>query len=342
MKKMNVVLAALLLMLSGISFSQTNYTISNKYSLEGNGGWDCIRFDEASGKLFISHGTMVQVMDVKLGIITGTVSDLKGVHDIAVATEFNKGFISNGRDTSVTVFNLNDFTTLDKVTVTGVNPDIMLYDSYSKKVFVFNGRTANTTVIDAATNKVTETIPLDGKPEFAVSDGKGKVYVNIEDLSMIKVINTATMKVEKSWSISPGEEPSGLAFDAVSNRLFSVCGNKLLVVSDAENGKVITTLPIGEGSDGTAFDTDLKRIYSSNGEGTLTVVQQVNKDSYKVLETVPTQKSARTIAVDSKTHKIYLPCAEFGEVPEKTPENQHPRAPIKPGTFTIMEVSTVK
>jgi YVTN family beta-propeller protein len=342
MKKTNVVLAVLLLLLSGISFSQTNYNISNKYSLEGNGGWDCVRFDDASGKLFISHGTMVQVLDVKLGTVVGTVSDLKGVHDIAVATEFNKGFISNGRDTSVTVFNLTDFTTLDKVTVTGVNPDIMLYDSYSKKVFVFNGRTANTTVIDAATNKVTETIPLDGKPEFAVSDGKGKVYVNIEDLSMIKVINTATMKVEKSWSISPGEEPSGLAFDAVNNRLFSVCGNKLLVVSDAENGKVITTLPIGEGSDGTAFDTDLKRIYSSNGEGTLTVVQQVNKDSYKVLETVPTQKSARTIAVDSKMHKIFLPCAEFGEVPEKTPENQHPRAPIKPGTFTIMEVSTVK
>jgi len=342
MKTINILLCVLFLMCSGISYSQSNYTISNKYTLEGNGGWDYLTMDETSGRLFVSHGTVVQVLDVKQGIVVGSISDLKGVHGIAIAAEFNKGFISNGRDTSVTVFDLTDYKTLDKITVTGVNPDAILYDAFSKKIFAFNGRTNNATVIDAESNKVVETIPLEGKPEFSACDGKGKVYVNIENLSLIKIINSATLKVEKTWSVSPGEEPSGLAFDIVNNRLFSVCGNKLLVVSDAVNGKVITTLPIGDGSDGVAFDPVLKRVYSSNGEGTMTVIQQNNADSYNVIETVMTQKSARTIAVNSKTNRLYLPCAEFGEVPEKTPENQHPRAPIKPGTFTVLEISPAK
>jgi len=342
MKKLNVIFIILLLFGFSQIHSQSNYLISSKISLEGDGGWDYLTVDEESGRLFVSHGTVVQVVDLRQDKLIGTIKDLKGVHGIVIATEFNKGFITNGRDTSVTVFDLNDYSVIARITVTGANPDAILYDAFSKKVFVFNGRSSNATVLDAGTNKVLETIPLDGKPEFCVSDGKGKVYVNIEDKSEISMINSFTMKVEKTWSISPGEEPSGLAIDKSNSRLFSVCGNKLLVVTDAENGKIITTLPIGDGVDGVAFDPVLNRIYSSNGEGNMTVIQEENANSFNVLETVSTQRGARTIAVDSKSNLVYLPCAEFGETPEKTSENPHPRPPIKPGTFTILEVKPVK
>ena len=342
MKTLKIIFCFLLLVYSANSFSQSEYKIANRYNLEGNGGWDYLTMDESTGKLYISHGTVVQVLDVNSGKVIGKISDLKGVHGIALVPELNKGFITNGRDTSVTVFDLQDYKTLEKITVTGINPDAILYDAFSNKLFVYNGRSANATVIDAATNKVVETIPLDGKPEFSVCDGKGKVFVNIEDKNEITLINSATLKVEKSWSISPGEEPSGLAFDINNNRLFSVCGNKLLIVSDAENAKVITTLPIGDGSDGVTFDPGLSRIYSSNGEGNITVIQEENANSFKVFETVVTQKGARTITIDTKTHHIYMPCAEYGETPEKTNENPHPRPPIKPGTFTILDICPVK
>jgi YVTN family beta-propeller protein len=264
------------------------------------------------------------------------------VHGIALAAEFNKGFITNGKDSSVTIFDLKTYAKIANVKVTGANPDAILYDPFSKKVFIYNGRTSNATVIDANTNKVTATIPLDGKPEFSVNDGKGKVYVNIEDKSEISMINSSTLKVENTWSIKPGEEPSGLAIDNVTHRLFAVCDNKLMVVVDAESGKVITTLPIGERVDGAAFDPTLKRAYSSNGDGTMTVVQEENANSFKVLENAATQKSARTISVDKKTHHIYLPSADFGDTPEKTKENPHPRPSVKPNSFVILDVEVTK
>jgi YVTN family beta-propeller protein len=340
MKKLNVILIFLLLFCFNYSFAQSNYFISNRINLEGDSGWDYLFMDESSGKLFVSHGIQVQIVDVMQKKVIGTISELKGVHGVAIATEFNKGFITNGRDTSVTIFDLNNYTTISKVTVTGANPDALIYDSFSKKVFVFNGRSSNATVIDANKNTVVETIPLDGKPEFCVSDGKGKVFVNIEDKNEISVINSSTLKVEKSWPILPGEEPSGLAIDNTNHRLFTVCGNKILVVVDADNGNIITTLPIGDGVDGVAFDPVLNRIYSSNGEGTVTIIQEENENSFKVIETATTQKGARTIAVDIKTHHIYLPCAEYGETPEKTNDNPHPRPPIKPGTFMIIDLSS--
>ena len=186
------------------------------------------------------------------------------------------------------------------------------------------------------------TIPLAGKPEFPAPDGKGKLYVNIEDKSLISVINTTTLKVEASWSISPGEEPSGLALDNETHRLFSVCSNKLMVVVDAANGHVVTTLPIGEGCDGVKFDPGLKRAYSSNGEGTMTVVQEINKDSYKVLETVPTMAGARTLAVDTKTHHIYLPSAEYETAPAGTAQNTRQRRTMKPDSFTLLDFAYLK
>lgn len=317
----------------------STYKIVNNFSVEGDGGWDYIAIDESTGRLFISHGLSTNVIDSKSGKLLGTIQDTKGVHGIAIAQEENKAFISCGKDSSVTIINLATLEFISKVKVTGVNPDAILYDKFSDKVFVFNGRSSNATVIDAKTNEVIATIPLAGKPEFSVSDGNGKVYVNIEDKSMITEINSATLKVENTWSVSPGEEPSGLALDNINHRLFSVCDNKKMVVMDAQNGKVITSLEIGERVDGCAFDPELKRAYSSNGGGTVTVVQEETADKFVVLENIKTQKGARTICLDKQTHHIYLPTAEFGETPAATSENPHPRPTVKPGSFVVLDVA---
>ena len=340
MKKLNLSLIVFMFLLTTNLVAQTACKLVNKIQLPDNGSWDYLTVDTEASCLYISHGMEVQVVDLTKNVLVGTISDTKGVHGIAVAKDLNKGFISNGRDTSVTVFNLKTLEFIAKVKVTGNNPDAILYDPFSKKIFTFNGRSANSTVIDAVSNKVIATIPLIGKPEFSVTDLKGKIYVNIEDKSSICEIDTKTLKVDENWSIKPGEEPSGLAIDLQNNRLFSVCDNKTLVVLNAGTGKVVTTLKIGGNVDGVAFDPILKQIYSSNGEGTMTVIQQKDADNYSILENFPTQKGARTIAVNPETHRVYLPTAEYGETPAPTAENQHPRAQIKPGTFTILEIST--
>jgi YVTN family beta-propeller protein len=334
----------LVLLIGIISFAQNNnnlYKISHKFSLEGDGSWDYLTMDDSTHLLYISHGTMVQVLDVKTGKIVATIPDTKGVHGIALVRSLNKGFISDGKDTAVTVFDMKTYKTIDKIKVTGNNPDAILFDPYTYQVFTFNGRSNNATVIDAKTDKVVGTIPFEGKPEFAVTDGKGKVYVNIEDKSKICQINPLSMKVEQTWPIAPGEEPSGLALDNQTHRLFSVT-DKLMVVVDALTGKVITTLPIGDRVDGVAFDPTTKCAFSSNGDGTMTVVKEVNENTFKVLGNIATQKGARTITLDKTTHKIYLPTAEFGDIPEATKENPHPRPAIKPGTFVILELEAVK
>ena len=338
MKKLHITLGLLFFFCVSSCFGQSKYQIINKIHVGGDGGWDYLSMDEATSRLFVSHGNVVNVVDVAAKKVIGTIPDTKGVHGIALAKDLNKGFISNGRDTSVTVFDLNTLKFIARVKVTGNNPDAILYDSFSHKVFTFNGRSSNSTVIDAVTNKVVGTIALSGKPEFPVTDSKGKIYVNIEDKSAISAIDVKILKVLQTWSIAPGEEPSGLAFDVKNHRLFSVCGNKLLVVSNAVSGKVVTTVKIGENVDGVSFDPAQNRIYTSNGEGTMTIIQEKDANTFSVLETFPTSKGARTITLDSKTHKLYLPTAEFGEAPAPTEQNPHPRANIKPNSFTVLEV----
>jgi DNA-binding beta-propeller fold protein YncE len=315
------------------------YHVVNRFPVEGDGGWDYIAADENTGRLFVSHGMVTNVIDDHSGKLIGTIQDTKGVHGIALAQTEDKAFISCGKDSTVTVVNLATLEFISKIKVTGANPDAILYDEFSHKVFVFNGRTSNATVIDASTSEVTGTILLAGKPEFSVADGKGKVYVNIEDKSLIQQINSATMKVENTWSIAPGEEPSGLALDRAALRLFSVCDNNKMMIVNAVNGKVITSIEIGSRVDGCVFDPELKRAYSSNGEGTLTVVQEENPDKYSVLENVVTQKGARTICLNKKTHHLFLPTAEYGETPDATKENPHPRPVIKPGTFVVLDIA---
>jgi len=335
MKSTLFLISCIMLLYAGLCTGQKETEL---YSIV-SGGWDYLIVDEKTGRLFVSHGMVTQVVDSHSGKLLGTIPDTKGVHGIALAEEEGEVFISCGIDSSVSIVSLASLQLISKIKVTGANPDAILYDSFSHKVFVYNGRTDNATVIDAKANKVIATISLAGKPEFSVSDGHGNVYVNIEDKSMITVINSATLKVENSWTTSPGEEPSGLALDNETHRLFSVCGNKKMVVMDAINGKVITTLDIGGRVDGCAFDPELKRVYSSNGEGTLTVVQKKDKDKYYILTTVRTQKGARTICLDSRTHHVFLPAAEYGETPAPTADHPHPRAATVTGTFKILDIA---
>lgn len=337
MKKSAILFTALVVCQFVFSQTASHYKVLKKIPVGGDGGWDYLIADDHN-RLFVSHGGEVYVIDANTGKKLGVIPNTKGVHGIAPAPEFNRGYISNGRDSSVTVFDLNSLATITKIPVTGKNPDAILYDPFSKKVFAFNGRSHNTTVIDAKENKVVGTIPLDGKPEFAATDMKGRVFVNIEDKSKISVINSTTLTVEQNWPITPGEEASGLAIDNENHYLFTVCDNKMMVILSSETGKVVSIVAIGEGPDAAAFDPALKRAYSSNGDGTLTVVQE-DKGQFKVLDNLNTMKGARTMAVDLKTHHIFLPDAEFGEKPQPTPENPHPRAPIKPGTFILIEVA---
>jgi DNA-binding beta-propeller fold protein YncE len=346
MKKRLSFLSCLLIFFAGSNlFGQTSaseYKIVNRFKMPGTGGWDYLTVDELSGRIFVSHATMVVVVELKTGKVVGTINDTPGVHGIALAQDLNKAFISNGRDSSVSVINLKTLALTGKITGTGQNPDAIMYDQFSSKVFTFNGRSSNSTVIDAKTNKIIGTIPLAGKPEFPVTDGKGKIYVNIEDKSLISVINSTTLKVEASWSIAPGEEPSGLALDNETHRLFSVCSNKLMVIVDAADGHIVTSLPIGDGCDGVKFDPGLNRAYSSNGDGTMTVVREVSKDSYKVLENVTTMSGARTLAVDNRTHHIYLPAAEYEAAPAATTQPSRSRRIMKPDSFTLLDIAYVK
>jgi DNA-binding beta-propeller fold protein YncE len=346
MNKIFLSCIALLLCFS-ICFSQTaskavpsQYNVSQKIHLDGDGSWDLLTMDEPNWNLYVSHGNQVQVVDVRTGKVTGAISNAssKGIHGIAIADDLKKGFISNGKDTSVTVFNIQTLKVLARIKVTGINPDMILYEPFTHRVFAFNGKSSNATVISADSNKVIATLVLPGKPELAVSDGQGKVYLNIEDKSEVCVINPKSLSVENNWKIAPGKEASGIAMDIKSHRLFMVCDNKLMVILNGDNGKVVQSLPIGSKADGVAFDPVTKRIYSSNGEGTLTVVQEVDENSFKVLENVTTQKGAKTLAIDTRTHFIYLSVAEYEASSKEDKHDAKAKPKIKPNTFNVLVV----
>jgi DNA-binding beta-propeller fold protein YncE len=330
--------ASFLLILFAFPVHAQQYKVTGTIPIPGDSGWDYLIADGDSRTLYVSHGDHVALLDLDSEKVTGKIEGMKRIHGIALAHEFNRGFISDGGSDEVVIFDLKSHEALDKVK-TCSNPDGILYDPASKKVFAFNGRSSNATVIDAKSGKVAGTIPLDGKPEFPVSDGKGDVFVNIEDKSEIQKIDPKGLKVTATWSIAPCEEPSGLAMDVKNRRLFSVCDNQKMAVVDAGSGKVVTTVPIGDGPDAAYFDPDKGLVFSSNGAGTLTVVKQESADKYTVVDNVKTEKSARTMALDPKTKKIYLPAAGFGEAPSPTADNPHPRPKMVPGTFHLVVVS---
>lgn len=335
-----------LLLLSIVSISNCygqDYKLSKKINIPGDEGWDYLAVDDVNQHLFVSHGSVVNVVDLKSNKAITTIPDTKGVHGIAVANDLNKAFISNGKDNSISIIDLKTFELIEKVKIDGIKPDAILYDKFSGKVFAYNALSNDATVLDAKTNKVIKTIALGGKPEFSVTNTKGLIYVNIEDKNEIKTINATTLEVVNTWSIAPGDEPSGLAIDLKTNRLFSVCSNKLMIVVDALNGKIVATLPIGDGCDGVTFDAKMNLVFSSNGEGTITVVKEDNASTFTVLKTIKTQKGARTIALNPTTSQLYLPTPKFGIKPEPTAENPKPRASIIPNSFAVLVVeNTIK
>ncbi len=331
----NIILLVILTLSISNGNSQT-YKLSKKINVPGNGGWDYSAVDNVNQKLYVSHGDDVNIIDIKTDLTVATIPDTKGVHGIAIANDLNKAFITNGKDNSVTIIDLKTFVLLEKVAISGQKPDAILYDNFSKKVFTFNAKSNDATVLDAVTNKVVKTIPLNGKPEFSATNNKGLIYVNIENKNEIKTINTTKLEVTTTWSIAPGDEPSGLALDTQTNRLFAVCGNKLMIIVDAKSGKTITTLPIGEGCDGVVFDPKLKLAFASCGDGTITVIKEDKNDKFSVLETVKSQKGARTICLNPTTGSLYLTTSDFNAKPESTTENPKSRASIVLNTFKVL------
>jgi DNA-binding beta-propeller fold protein YncE len=315
----------------------TGYHVVKKTVL-GDGGWDYLTVDAKARRVYISRGTHVMVVDADSAAVVGDIPGTNGVHGIAIASDMHKGFTSNGRDNNVTIFDTKTLKVLGTAPA-GKNPDAIIYDPASKRVFAFNGSSKDATAIDAKTGTVAGTIPLGGKPEFAAADDKGHVFVNIEDTSEIVRFDSNKLAVENRWKIAPGEEPSGLAMDRKHRRLFSVCSNKLMVVVNADTGAVVTTLPIGQGTDAAGFDPETGFAFSSNGEGTLTVVHEDSADKFSVVDTVPTQVRARTMTLDSKTHQVFTVTAEFGPPPAATAQQPRPRAPMVPGSFTLLTLS---
>jgi DNA-binding beta-propeller fold protein YncE len=317
--------------------TQSGYHVIKKTILGGDGGWDFITFDDPGHRLFISRSTHVIVVDVDSGKVIGDIPNTTGVHGITLVSEVGRGFTSNGRDSSVTIFDLKTLKTLNQIHV-GQNPDDIFYDTVSKRVFTLNGGSHDATVIDPKSGKVVGNIKFEGRPEFAVADGLGHVFIDLEDKSQIITIDSRTLNIISTWPLAPGEEPTGMALDKTHHRLFVGCANNLMIILDADSGKVISSVPIGSGVDAVTFDSDFGLIFSSNGDGTLTVVKADSADKYSVLENVPTQKGARTMALDPKSHRIYLVTADFGPAPAPTTEHPHPRPSILPNSFALLIV----
>ena len=315
------------------------YHVIKTYKLGGEGGWDYLTVDASARRFYISRGTHVIVLDADSGKNVGDIPDTPGVHGIALAPELGKGFVSNGREGTVTVFDIKTLVPIGSKIKVGENPDAILYEPATKRVFTFNGRSQDSTAIDAASGKVLGTIKLDGKPEFAASDAKGEVFVNIEDKSELTVIDPNKLEVKTKWPLAPCTEPSGLALDRKNRRLFVGCDNKMMAVVDADSGKVLATPAIGEGVDATAYDDETGLAFASCGEGVLTVVKEDSPQKFSVVENVKTEPGARTMALDTKTHNLFTVTAKFGPPPAATADNPHPRRTILPDTFEVLVLS---
>ncbi len=314
----------------------SHYHLLRRLPVGGEGGWDYLTIDGAARRLYVSRGTRVLVLDADTGAAVGEIPGTQGVHGVALAPEARRGFTSNGRASTVTIFDPSTLAVLSEVKTTGENPDAILYDPASRRVFTFNGRGRNATAIDAEAGTVAGTVALDGKPESGAADGRGRVFVNIEDKNELTVIDSRALRVETTWPLPSCEEPTGLAMDRERRRLFSVCHNRTMAVLDADSGRAVASLPIGGGVDAAAFDPATSLVFASNGDGTLTIVKEEGPDSYRVVENAATQRSARTMALDEKTHRVFLAAAEFGPAPPATAEQPRPRAPMVPGSFTIL------
>jgi DNA-binding beta-propeller fold protein YncE len=307
-----LVFFACVILLGASSSSSSDYSVIKKIPIPGQGSWDYLTVDDGARRLYVSHGNQVEVLDVDSGAIVGKIENTLGVHGIAIAADIGRGFVSAGQSSTVTIFDLKTLKTIADVP-TGKKPDAIIYDPATSRVFAFNGGGNSATVIEAKDGKVAGTIDLGGGPEFAAADGNGHVYDNLEDESLVLKINSRTLKIEQRWPTAPCSSPSSMAIDQTNHRLFLGCRSKVMAVMNADTGQVITTLPIGDHVDATAFDVETRLIFNSNGEGTVTVIHQESPDKYSLVETVKTVPRAKTSALDPKTHQLFLSTAEAGQ-----------------------------
>jgi len=338
--KISTLIASAGALLAGMagSAAAAELQVLQRYPLGGEGGWDYLSYEPQSHRLFISRGQHVQVVDPRSGAQVGDIPDTPGVHGIALAADQGKAFISNGRDNSVSVVALASLTTLHKIpTPAGENPDFIAYDESTQRVVAFNGRTHNASVIDAKADKLLATVELAGKPEAGVADGRGQMFVDIEDKNVLQSIDLKTQAVTATWPLAGCDEPSGLAMDRATRRLFVGCHNKTLLVVDADSGKTVARLDIGDGVDANVFDAERKLAFSSQGDGTLSVIQESAADRFALKQTVPTARGARTMALNAVDHQVYLVTAEFDEQPPAAGQTR-PRRTMKPGSFTLLVV----
>ncbi len=332
-----LVFFVMLFSLNKLEAQTSGFHLIKKTVIGGEGGWDYLSVDTKNNRLYISHSAQVEVLDAKTHEKIGTIPNLQGVHGVIAVPKSGRGITTNGRSNTVTIFDLKTLAPIVELP-TGKNPDALLYDDFSGRVFVFNHSDVTTTAIDIAEGKVVGTVDVGGSAlEAGATDGKGTIYVNLEDASEIVSFDAKTLAIKNRWKINPGEEPTGLALDTKTNRLISVCHNELMIVVDSEKGNIIAQVPIGKRVDGVVFDPELKMAFSSNGEGSITVVQEVSANEFKVVETIKTEPGARTIALDPKTHHVFVSTAQYGETPAATAENPNPRPKVVPGTFMVLE-----
>ena len=326
--------AALVIALAPVAFA--GYTAGKAVPLQGDSGWDYLASDGAARRLYVTHGDRVQVLDLDTFASVGEIAPLAGVHGVALAPELGRGFISNGKTSVITVFDLKTLAVIATWPAQGEKPDAILYDTATQRVFSFNGGSDNATVFEAATGKFVGAVALGGGPEFAASDDAGAIFVNIEDRDETVRFDARTLAVTAHWPLSPAHAPSALAFDPVHRRLFAGCRSQSLVVLNADTGAIVAQLPIGKGVDAASYSPAEGRVFVSNGDGTLNVFRQVDADHYTALETVPTAPGARTHAVDPKTGRVFLSSARYGPTPKTEPGQPRARAPIIAGSFQVL------
>lgn len=334
----NSMFAFLLLLVTGhVVHGQMLFRQIKKTIIGGEGGWDYLSVDPTNNLLYVSHSTQVEVLDAKTHEKVGTIPNLQGVHGVIAVPSTGRGITTNGRSNTATIFDLKTRQVIAELP-TGKNPDALLYDSFSKNVFVFNHSDVTTTAIDIANAKVVGTLDLGGTAlEAGATDEKGTIFVNLEEANEVVSFDAKTLKVKDRWKLTPCEEPTGLALDRKNNRLISVCHSGVMMVLNSKTGEIISQLPIGERVDGVVFDPELKMAFTSNGEGTITVIKEVSADEFKVWETINTEPGARTIALDPRTHHVFVSTAQYGETPPATTENPNPRPKVVPGTFMVLE-----
>jgi len=337
--KLNLLVLSLVLICTSLSFAGNapSFQVAAHFAIAGDGGWDYITFDPDGGRVFIARATHVQVVDAATGKLVGDIADTPGVHGVAIAADFGVGAISNGKANTVSLFDVKSLKKTADVK-SGTKPDAILYEPLTHHVIAFNGKSGDATVIDPATGAVVATIALNGAPEAGASDLKGNVFVNLEDKNELVKLDVNKNMVLAHWPLTGCDGPTGLAMDRKSNRIFSVCANKVMTVLDGDSGKLVATLPIGSHPDAAAFDPELQLAFSSNGDGTLTVVHEDSPDKYTVIHNVATASGARTMALDPKTHRIFLVTAKFGPPPAPTTAEPKPRPAMIPGSFEMLVV----